>query len=952
MLKYFTHSKSTDINCTLRSQNNSLMKTKHFLLFFFIIFSGSLFSQHMVDSIYYNILTDSTVEVTFDESRVVIGTWRDDGSYWGDVVIPEQIEIDSSVFIVTQIGDSAFFCSRNLTSILIPSTVTSIRIRAFNYCENLTSVSIPNSVTSIGSGAFASCDLTSVNIPNTIDSIHDYTFSGNHFRMFTIPNSVISIGYGAFSRCHSLSSIEIPETVVRIGYAAFSQCHSLISVEIPETVVSIGDYAFRECTSLTTVELPNSITDIGVGAFHYCTNLDSVVLPSSITSIDAIFSICFSLSSIEMPNNIFDTSLDGTFSCCYQLRSIEILNSFTHIGDTAFYQCRNLEAIEFPDSLLSIGNRAFLRCRSLTTLLFPNTLTSIGFNAFWECSSLTTLLFPSTLINIESSAFGNCSSLRSITCNAIIPPVLGSNVFYNVPRDIPLYVPYQSVERYRQADQWNEFNIIGICPTIGFGEYTVSGNVFYDENQNGVFDNEEYGMPNQLLLIMPDSVYIGTDSEGNYLFRCDSGNYEIELQIPENWELTSDSIAYQVVVNSSGTTRGGFGLNAIANETELEANITSLDRGRCNSVVPMYITYKSTGTTVESGTIELNRNNELRTFVTSEPIYDSISRDSSLIYWNYNNLRPYEERRICVSIEMPDFTAMGDTIHSIASITNGSIVYSSDTVRQIVTCSYDPNDKKVVPVGLFEEHYVLMDEELEYTVRFQNTGNDTAYDVVIIDTLSQYLDLSTFTVLSSSHNVQTTYTNEGVVLFRFDNIMLVDSVANELESHGYVSYTIRPKSITEENSVVLNTAYIYFDSNPAVVTNSVFNTLVSEILFDTDSDGVHDRDDAFPNDPTEWADSDNDGVGDNADAYPNDPNQWLDNTNVSEQQKLLSISPNPAQEQLYVKGNTSVEYTITELSGKTIEMGTILHGLVDIKNLPSGMYNLKIEDQTILFIKD
>jgi uncharacterized repeat protein (TIGR01451 family) len=150
--------------------------------------------------------------------------------------------------------------------------------------------------------------------------------------------------------------------------------------------------------------------------------------------------------------------------------------------------------------------------------------------------------------------------------------------------------------------------------------------------------------------------------------------------------------------------------------------------------------------------------------------------------------------------------------------------------RFTVRTSYDPNDKNVYPKGKCAEHYVKIDEPLTYTIRFQNTGDADAIDIYLLDEISQFLDLNTLKVLGQSHkNLITEVLPNNVLKFGFDNIYLPDSNSNETESHGYVVYQISPKIGVSNGSIVNNKAEIYFDYNPAVATNSVFNTLVDTI---------------------------------------------------------------------------------------------------------------------------
>ena len=201
---------------------------------------------------------------------------------------------------VTSIPVYGLSCN-NITSVVIPNSVTSIGNDAFEDCANLKSVTIPDSVTSIGWDAFSGCtSLTSVTIPDSVTSISSSAFSGcTSLATVTIDNSVTSIPYRAFYGCKSLTSITIPDSVTSIGDSAFFGCTGLTSITIPDSVTSIGRYAFGGCTSLTSVTIPDSVTSIGNDAFSHCTSLTSVTIPDSVTSIDDYaFYGCTSLSDV------------------------------------------------------------------------------------------------------------------------------------------------------------------------------------------------------------------------------------------------------------------------------------------------------------------------------------------------------------------------------------------------------------------------------------------------------------------------------------------------------------------------------------------------------------------------------------------------------------------------------------------------------------------------------
>jgi uncharacterized repeat protein (TIGR01451 family) len=112
---------------------------------------------------------------------------------------------------------------------------------------------------------------------------------------------------------------------------------------------------------------------------------------------------------------------------------------------------------------------------------------------------------------------------------------------------------------------------------------------------------------------------------------------------------------------------------------------------------------------------------------------------------------------------------------------------------QPILDSFDPNDKLVVPAGLTAENYTPTGSALQYQVRFQNTGNDVAYRVVVVDTLSAHLDLATLQMGAVSHPYRLEVSGKGrpVLTWTFTNIMLPDSTSDEPNSHGSIQFSIR-----------------------------------------------------------------------------------------------------------------------------------------------------------------
>jgi uncharacterized repeat protein (TIGR01451 family) len=135
--------------------------------------------------------------------------------------------------------------------------------------------------------------------------------------------------------------------------------------------------------------------------------------------------------------------------------------------------------------------------------------------------------------------------------------------------------------------------------------------------------------------------------------------------------------------------------------------------------------------------------------------------------------------------------------------------------------SYDPNDKSVSHAPTIDPN---VQDELTYVLRFQNTGTAPAQDVYIIDSLSSLLDWSTIKVISTSHNMQLVDLGNGVMKFNFPGIWLPDSTTNEALSHGDVVFSIKENANNGVGTTIENTGFIYFDWNPAIVTNTTTNT--------------------------------------------------------------------------------------------------------------------------------
>jgi uncharacterized repeat protein (TIGR01451 family) len=379
---------------------------------------------------------------------------------------------------------------------------------------------------------------------------------------------------------------------------------------------------------------------------------------------------------------------------------------------------------------------------------------------------------------------------------------------------------------------WNATDVGGNIGTCTFNVcvntgITISGNIFWDTNINGIKDTGDLPVPGRMVEIVNESMFYTSHNDGSFAIVRDTGTYTIKCLPIHNWHFTTDSI---ITLHVSDTTTHiesiNFGLLTQPFISDVSADITA-DVARANKDVKHWLTYRNEASIPKSGFVEL-KIDPLTTFVSSVP--PPASQNGNIISWNYANLIPLEQRQIILYLHMPDVGNIGDTLTMIAFIdpVTGDVapVNNYDTLSPVIFAPIDPNDK-LVDKGTGPQGYTLMDEELEYTIRFQNTGNDTAFLVKVRDTINMNMDMESLRIISSSHNMLLDVQGHNIVTFIFEDIMLPDSNIDEAGSHGFVKYAIKPKPGLADSTVVTNAAYIYFDYNPAVPTNQTINTFVT-----------------------------------------------------------------------------------------------------------------------------
>ena len=383
----------------------------------------------------------------------------------------------------------------------------------------------------------------------------------------------------------------------------------------------------------------------------------------------------------------------------------------------------------------------------------------------------------------------------------------------------------------------------------------INYQIYYDMNQNKIREIDEPIYPEAGIKIEPGgNIYFSGQVEGPSVL-LDRDTYEIAYNsdLAPNWELTTDSLSYHLtLMDTTSCDTLYFGLFPKFNIPKLITLINTPPL-RCNTSASLDVAAINLGTTITSGTLWWEANSTLDSLRFNSPP-DTITA-SNRYGWFFENLPPGHRFRqqIEIGVPGPPDISVGDllSLTSYTDYSDSNDDYQSEKIEytEIIPCSYTPNDKLVYPNR--DDNITLFDEDLIYTIRFQNTGYPEAIDILILDTLDTYLDPSSFRVLSTSHpkSLLTSLEADRYLAFNFSNILLPSSLVDFEGSHGYISYMIKPLDGLEEQTKIYNTASIYFDQKPPIVTNTTENILVSGITSAFESEEVSIR--LFPNPTSE-----------------------------------------------------------------------------------------------------
>ncbi|RYE16673.1 MAG: T9SS type A sorting domain-containing protein, partial [Sphingobacteriales bacterium] len=354
----------------------------------------------------------------------------------------------------------------------------------------------------------------------------------------------------------------------------------------------------------------------------------------------------------------------------------------------------------------------------------------------------------------------------------------------------------------------------------------ITGVVFNDANNNNIQDAGESPRPYEMVNLQPGNLWSMTNIQGQYTFHVLPGTYTVSYTAPFVGQTVSPA-GHPVTVAGSAQTISdkNFAVYTPAVYNVQVTVVPALQASPGFSTMHS-IQCKNIGTLPASGVIKYLPASQLTADATITTAGYTMSGDT--LVWSYSNLQPgsttYRTFYATVGVG-----TLGNLISSTAVVTpiSGDIDITNNyfTLQQTVIGSFDPNDKQVTPAGNITPLQVAAGQDLTYTIRFQNTGTAPAVNVLLVDTISEKADVSTFKMLASSHNNNLTIRDGRVLEWKFNNIMLPDSNSNEPGSHGYVQYQIRPNTSLVLGDEIENTAQIFFDFNEAVVTNTTVTSV-------------------------------------------------------------------------------------------------------------------------------
>ncbi|MGV3637930.1 MAG: DUF7619 domain-containing protein [Flavobacteriales bacterium] len=406
----------------------------------------------------------------------------------------------------------------------------------------------------------------------------------------------------------------------------------------------------------------------------------------------------------------------------------------------------------------------------------------------------------------------------------------GTRVFNNLSPGTYWLITSTDAYRALSGTPWGDNackdSVQVLVPSLGTDCGVLSGRVYIDDAPDCILGGAENRVPGTIVEITPGPYYVTTNSSGQYAIGLNFGTYTVTEQHP----VFEQSCPGAVSLSAGSQT---FNVGCAGGEPlDLDLDIGNGPARPGFELLYGLSVQNLTPASTGEVTLTVSLDPALG-FVNANPTPTSVV--GHVLTWTGPQLelnQVFQERSVSIRTSVPaDVALIGTTLTTTAQLssanTDGHLSNNTAVSAQLVTGSYDPNDKRATTsTGHTAALIIDADEWIDYTIRFQNTGTDTAFNVVITDTLPTTLDPGSIEWGVASHPHARQLLGQGVLKFIFPNILLPDSNVNEPLSHGFVTFRVKPRLPVAPGTVIENIANIYFDFNPPVITEP--SVLVAE----------------------------------------------------------------------------------------------------------------------------
>jgi len=627
-------------------------------------------------------------------------------------------------------------------------------------------------------------------LPNSLQHLH---CGGNNITTLpSLPDSIKSL------KCWFNNLTILPILPVGLKVLDCSGNNLVIWPQIPSSLLDLDCIS----TNISTLpQLPNSLQHL------HCGHNNLTTLPTLPDSLQFFSCQGNNLTSLPtLPNHL------QYLVCCY---------------------CNLISLPQLPNSL------KYINCNYNDLTSIPSLPTSLQ---YLECNNnditnLTSVSMPNSLLEID------CSYNPNLSCLPILPNTLEGLAYYNT--SITCLPNYPNNSIFQTLLPICLPNNVNGCETTEF----ISG-AFFNNSNNSCINNANITTNAALKLYDDQNNFLqshSASSDDHYYFSIDPGNYVVRV----------DSSFFTNGVNLSCPVLGEHNVTALIDSSytdrDFGLNCVGIDLG-VEAILPQGIVFPGQPHSLKAiagdlsnyfglncaagtgGTVEITVTGPV-TYVdypstALTPIVNGTTFTYSISDFSNVNLQ-----EAFVLNFLTNTTAQATNLISVtAQITSNAIdldlTNNATSFSYFVVNSYDPNMKEVNPVNVLPGY----DDYFTYTVHFQNMGNAPAFNIKIKDTLDQNLDFETFRVINASHPYSYNLTGDLLNVY-FPNIMLADSTSDPEGSKGFVQYQVKPKANLPLGTTIENTAHIYFDFNPAVVTNTTTNEFVQTLGLTEDAFG-------------------------------------------------------------------------------------------------------------------